>query len=112
MLGINVALGQMATQRQDLNYNGFAWSADKAIDGCYSRDNPDISRCCSCSEEVDPGDNFWQLTFSQTQRLMKINVFGRGGNQYIMIFQFFFINMGYIFIDWYENKYGNFHTTR
>jgi hypothetical protein len=90
MIGINVAPGQMATHRNDLTYNGFAWTADKAIDGCYDRDNPDVSRCCSCSEQVVPGDNFWQLTFSQTQALMKINIFGRGGNKHHLIYLFSF----------------------
>ncbi|XP_045209797.2 uncharacterized protein LOC123561470 [Mercenaria mercenaria] len=76
--GVNVAFGQMATQREPLNYNGFSWTADKAVDGCYDRATPDISRCCSCSQQVDLGDNFWRLTFTETQILMKLNIFGRG----------------------------------
>lgn len=74
-----MAAGQMASHRLSLNYNGFEWTADKAVDGCYDRATPDISRCCSCSQEVNPGDNFWRLDFDQIYPLMKLIVLGRGG---------------------------------
>ncbi|KAL4229451.1 hypothetical protein ACF0H5_012489 [Mactra antiquata] len=75
--GVNIATFQSASQRKDLLYSGFLWTADKAIDGCNDRSVPEVSRCCSSSEEVDLGDNFWRVDFNETFPIMRIIVNGR-----------------------------------
>lgn len=77
--GTNIAVGQNTSQKQSLFYNDFMWTADKAVDGCYDRLSPDVSKCCSSSESAVFTENFWKVDFDVVYSLMKVVVYGRGG---------------------------------
>ena len=77
----NVALGKPAEQYNDLDY-GFIWSADKAVDGCLDRNNPDVQACCSASEPQTADEeqyNYWKLNLTREYEVKRIIVYGRTG---------------------------------
>lgn len=74
--GINVAEGKNATQFTSLNYAGFDWTADKAVDGCVNQDDPDNQKCCSASQGV-AASNFWRVDLGQAYTVSLIVVYGR-----------------------------------
>jgi len=79
----NVALNGVASQLNALNFFGFLWTADKAIDGCREAANSDTTRCCSCSDPFTAplgGVNFWRVDFTTPQSIMRVLIVGRSGN--------------------------------
>ena len=79
---VNVARDKPAEQKRD--YTGyFTWSADKAVDGCYLRDDPEVQGCCSLSVLDlyfdDPADNYWRLNLTQLYQVESIVIYARTG---------------------------------
>ena len=74
--GTNVALNKTATQNTDLNFAGFLWTADKAVDGCTNQDNPDGERCCSASQGTGAA-NYWKVDLGAQYNVELITVYGR-----------------------------------
>ncbi|XP_045206721.2 multiple epidermal growth factor-like domains protein 10 [Mercenaria mercenaria] len=70
---INIALNKPATQL------GAYWPADKAVDGCILRDNPELQQCCAASDGglLGGSDNFWQVDLQQAYIIGLIVVYGR-----------------------------------
>ena len=72
--GENVALNKPATQFSTLDYF-FFWTADKAVDGCLLRDDPDNQQCCSATE--GGFENFWTVDLQEQYLVYRIVVTGR-----------------------------------
>ena len=71
---MNVALNKPATQFSTLDYL-FFWTADKAVDGCLLRDDPDNQQCCSATEGGP--ENFWTVDLQGQYLVSRIIVTGR-----------------------------------
>ena len=69
-------MNKSASHLSSLNYAGFNWTADKAVDGCLLRDDPDTQQCCSCSEGAGT-DNFWRVDLGQQYTVNDIVIYGR-----------------------------------
>ena len=79
---VNVATGKPAEQKRAW-VDHFTWSAEKAVDGCYLRDDPENEECCSASV-LDPGlddpaDNYWRLNLTQLYQVESIVIYARIG---------------------------------
>ena len=79
---VNVARDKPAEQKR--GYAGyFTWGADKAVDGCYQRDDPENEECCSASildlNFDDPSDNYWRVNLTQLYQVESIVIYARLG---------------------------------
>ena len=80
VLGTNVALRKPATQSNDVNYAGWIWTADYAVDGCTDRDQPDSQYCCSTSiPKEQETENKWSVDLLGPYVIDRIIIFGRSG---------------------------------
>ena len=79
---VNVATGKPAEQKRDWS-DSFTWSADKAVDGCYLRDFPEVQGCCSASvldlNFDDPADNYWRVNLTRLYQVESIVIYPRIG---------------------------------
>ena len=76
----NVALGKYANQTEDVTYNGWTWSADKAVDGCTDADRPDEQECCSTSLTTQgQPENLWSVYLLAPYDIERITITGRNG---------------------------------
>ena len=79
----NVALRKPTNQTSDVDYAGWVWSADYAVDGCPDRDMPDQQRCCSTTVPTqEKPDNVWRVFLLQSYIIDLIIVYGRSGMVY------------------------------
>ncbi|XP_052257824.1 uncharacterized protein LOC127862660 isoform X2 [Dreissena polymorpha] len=80
---VNIAAGGVTSQTSDLNYAGYLWTSDKAVDGCdtaaisanFSSDY-EKSRCCSCSDG-GAGQQTWTVKLTTPSVLSTIVIEGR-----------------------------------
>ena len=80
-LATNVALGKHANQTEDVTWNGWVWSADKAVDGCTDADRPDDQECCSTSLPTQGQPiNIWSVYLLALYDIESITIIGRSGN--------------------------------
>ena len=72
-------MGKPATQHTDLYWAEFNWTADKAVDDCLDRTDPEFSRCCSASQVMPPQkqDNYWRLNLTRQYEVERIVIYGR-----------------------------------
>ena len=82
LAGANVALNKTATQFSDLDYI-FFWTADKAVDGCSLRDDPDNQECCSATQ--GGMENFWTVDLEQQYLVNRIAITARPAGRYVCI---------------------------
>ena len=83
VLAANVALGKPASQTEDVIWNGWTWSADKAVDGCVDSDDPNNQECCCTSQPTQgQSENWWRVSLLQFYTIDYIIVIGRSGNYY------------------------------
>ncbi|KAK3591415.1 hypothetical protein CHS0354_005342 [Potamilus streckersoni] len=76
-LGIrNFALNKFAHQSSTVFYNGFQWTADKAVDGNDNGSNPAISRTCSATN-LSLGNHTWEVDIGFQIMVKSIIVYGR-----------------------------------
>ena len=75
-IATNVAFNKTASQLQTVNQNGFEWTADKAVDGCILRDNPEIQRCCS-STQGTANVNFWMVDLGRPYIISELIIYGK-----------------------------------
>lgn len=75
--GVSVARFKPAIQLNDLIY-GWTWSADKAVDGCYLRDDPNNvnDQCCATSDATT--DNYWEVNLLGQYLVDQIVIYSRG----------------------------------
>ena len=77
----NVALNQSANQTEDVVWNGWTWSADKAVDGCTLANDPDNQFCCSTSQPTQgQAENWWRVELSRLYVISRVVITGRSGN--------------------------------
>ncbi|KAL3879926.1 hypothetical protein ACJMK2_032202 [Sinanodonta woodiana] len=75
---VNFAYHKPANQSTTLTYNGFNWTADKAVDGSSDGGNPDTSRTCSATMRTDTVENHILEVDIGIQIIVKtITVYGR-----------------------------------
>ena len=74
----NLALGKPATQWRTTARNGFYWTADKGVDGCYERSDPSTSKCCSESTDNTEMHNFWRVNLKGQYEVEKVLIYDRG----------------------------------
>ncbi|KAL3835863.1 hypothetical protein ACJMK2_021324 [Sinanodonta woodiana] len=82
-LGVrNLALNKFAYQSSTLLYNGFQWTADKAVDGNTNGSDPDNSRTCSATN-MSQGNHTWEVDIGFQILIKTIIVYERTntGNQ-------------------------------
>ena len=73
---MNVALRKPVSQSDTLTWGGFTWIADKAVDGCLQRNDPNKQKCCSCSSK-DGKVVDWRLNLTKEYRVERITIYGR-----------------------------------
>ncbi|KAL3879933.1 hypothetical protein ACJMK2_032209, partial [Sinanodonta woodiana] len=73
---LNFALHKSAKQSTTLTYNGFNWTADKAVDGNNNGSDPDNSKTCSATEVVFM-NHTWEVDLGVDILVTKITVYGR-----------------------------------
>ncbi|XP_052804535.1 uncharacterized protein LOC128234367 [Mya arenaria] len=76
---VNLALGATTSQFDTLEYSGFTWDSDKAVDGCTLQDNPETQQCCAAS--LGTAENFWRVDLNTTYRVSRVMVYGRNDGQ-------------------------------
>ena len=77
----NIAFQKPSNQTEDVVYNGWIWSADKAVDGCTDSDDPNSQECCSTSLPTQGQvENRWSVFLLQIYVIDYIIVIGRSGN--------------------------------
>ncbi|KAK3591417.1 hypothetical protein CHS0354_005344 [Potamilus streckersoni] len=77
MTGIrNFALNKFAHQSSTIVFNGFKWTADKAVDGNTTGSNPEQSRTCSATHN-SLGNHTWEVDIGFQIMVMTITVYGR-----------------------------------
>lgn len=72
-----------AEQYSTLNYNGFNWTAHKAVDGCLLRDDPDSQQCCSATQvnqAAQQPNNFWRVNLTRQYKVEKMDIYARIAN--------------------------------
>ena len=85
----NIAFGKPTNQTENVEYAGWVWSADYAVDGCTDRDMPDLQMCCSTTVPTqEKPDNLWRVNLLQSYTIDLIIVYGRSG----MVYLFFYLS--------------------
>ncbi|KAL3879941.1 hypothetical protein ACJMK2_032217, partial [Sinanodonta woodiana] len=83
---VNLALYKSANQSTTLNYNGFNWTADKAVDGNSSGRKPDTSRTCSATARTESDQNHtWEVDLGVNINVKTITVYGRSDGAGVQI---------------------------
>lgn len=79
-----MALNKPAEQQNDLVYI-WVWSADKAVDGCYLRDNPNnpTDQCCATSDESLGTPNYWKVYLVGQYLVDQVVIYTRGDGDYL-----------------------------
>ena len=82
---VNVAFGKPAEQTSTLDYSGFNWTADRAVDGCLQRDNPDSQGCCSASQVMagQEANNSWSLNLTRSFEVEIMRIYARNDGMHI-----------------------------
>ncbi|KAL3880528.1 hypothetical protein ACJMK2_032762 [Sinanodonta woodiana] len=73
---MNFALNKSASQSSTLNYKDFQWTADKAVDGNTSGENPDASKTCSATNNY-LGNHTWEVDIGFLIIVKTITVYTR-----------------------------------
>ncbi|KAL3879938.1 hypothetical protein ACJMK2_032214 [Sinanodonta woodiana] len=74
---MNFALHKSANQSTTLTYNGFNWTADKAVDGNRDGSVPDMSRTCSATIQIFNVNHTWEVDIGFPIIVQTITVYGR-----------------------------------
>lgn len=74
MLTVNIAYGKQATQSSTLNWSGYDWNANLALDNVttFTGDN---CQCCSGTTNTSP--KWWKVDLEQEYNIGKIELYGR-----------------------------------
>lgn len=78
-----MALNKPAEQLTDLDYLWF-WTADKAVDGCYLRNDPNNinDQCCATSDAF--AGNYWKVDLVGTYMVDQIVIYSRGDGKSLL----------------------------
>ncbi|KAL3879337.1 hypothetical protein ACJMK2_031637 [Sinanodonta woodiana] len=76
----NFALRKTAYQSSTENYNNFAWTADKAVDGNTDGRNPDTSRTCS-ETDIRMGNHTWEVDIGFMFIVKNVVIYERSDGQ-------------------------------
>ncbi|KAK3591421.1 hypothetical protein CHS0354_005348 [Potamilus streckersoni] len=84
----NFALNKFAYQSSTINYKGFNWNAERAVDGNNDGSNPENSSTCSATN-VSLGNHTWEVDIGFQIMVKNITVYGRTDVDQLSGFQVF-----------------------